>query len=88
MLNGLKESAPTDVNTTLDGSAYASLKIGCFSQLKHYILLLLAEKDIVTNVSPLNQAQKSLEGYNVNIKILQSRISKIATSGQRKKKSP
>jgi hypothetical protein len=54
--------------------------------MKHYILLLLAEKDIVTNVSPLNQAQKSLEGYNDNIKILQSRISKIATtSGQRKK---
>ena len=54
--------------------------------MKHYILLLLAEKDIVTNVSHLNQAQKSLEGYNDNIKILQSRISKIATtSGQRKK---
>jgi hypothetical protein len=54
--------------------------------MKHYILLLLAEKDIVTNVSPLNQAQKSFEGYNDNIKILQSRISKIATtSGQRKK---
>jgi len=34
--------------------------------------------------SPLQQAQNSLEGYNAHIKILQSRISRIATtSGQR-----
>ncbi|EFX67640.1 hypothetical protein DAPPUDRAFT_330855 [Daphnia pulex] len=43
-----------------------------------------AGKEHLKDESPLQQAQNSLEGYNAHIKILQSRISRIATtSGQR-----
>ncbi|XP_046462839.1 uncharacterized protein LOC124209013 [Daphnia pulex] len=43
-----------------------------------------AGKEHLKDELPLQQAQNSLEGYNAHIKILQSRISRIATtSGQR-----